>query len=498
MPTDQESDISDRLARHIELHHSRLRQAPVSTAVTSSEIRAHLQTHYDFRRPQPMDDLFDDVTDMLWRWAEHARNPMHFGLTRPTVDLPSIVADALVALYDPNLATWDFAPAANEIELFVLEVLAHHFGYEPEETCAHFTSGGQEANHTAVIVALAHSFPDIAEGGARCLDGQPVFYLSQEGHHSFEKVAHSAGLGRQALRLVPVAEDLKMKADHLIAMIEDDRCAGHLPFLVVGTAGTTGAGVIDPLADLADVAEQYGLWFHADAAWGGAAALSKRLRPLLHGIERTDSVTFDAHKWLSVPVGAGAFFCRHPAPVRASFGIETPYVPKQSDDRRVNPLTASMQWSRRCMGLKVFMMLAARGLPEIARRIEHQAELGHALADLLEERGWRVVNQPDLAVVCFTHPAIEQGRIAAPEIVRQLKEKQIAWISYVVLRSEIGALRASVTNYETRRGDIEHLVDALERTVHVKDEVEDSNQKRNRLREPARGGPTRSSRGPLG
>ena len=170
MPTTLDSlTLTDRLARHIELHQSRLREAPVATAVGPLEIRAHLETCYSFHEPMPMTEVFDDVTRMLWKWAEHARNPMHFGLTRPNVDLASIVADALVSLYDPNLATWNFSPAANEIERYVLRVLAHGLAFGPGEGIAHFTSGGQEANHTAVAVALTRQFPDVTRRGLRAL-----------------------------------------------------------------------------------------------------------------------------------------------------------------------------------------------------------------------------------------------------------------------------------------------------------------------------------------
>ncbi len=460
-----ELDLVSRLAQHISLHGSRLRESPLSSPVTPGEIRAHLEARYSFGHAQPMGELFHDVVDMLWKWAEHARNPMHFGLTRPTVDVSSIVADALVALYDPNLATWNFAPAAIEIERYVLDHLGTALGFPMGETSSHFTSGGQEANHSAVVVAVTHRYSAISSEGLRSLPGQPLFYMSEEGHHSLEKVAHSTGLGRRALRIVPADDHLRMDVRALVEMIRSDRAAGHLPFLVVGTAGTTSAGAIDPLDDLADVAARHELWFHVDAAWGGAAALSAHLRPLLKGIERSDSVTFDAHKWLSVPAGAGALFCRHRGAVEAAFRVDTPYVPQRAQDSGPDPYATTMQWSRRFIGLKVFMMLAARGLPEIVRRIEHQAALGHTLANLLEARGWQVVNEPNLTVVCFTHPRIEEGAVAAPEIARRLKESQTAWISDTLLRGNTRVLRASVTHHETQQKDIEALVDALDKAL---------------------------------
>lgn len=454
------AEVLQRLVEHIEEHGSRLRRAPLHTTVTHLQIQARLQQRYGFQQPMPIESVFEDMAEMLWEWSEHARNPMHFGLTRPNVDVASIVADALAALYDPNLATWNFSPAACEIERYTLNFLAQAFGFGPGEGACHFTSGGQEANHTAVAVALTDSFPEFESDGLCGLKGRPVFYLSQEGHHSFDKVAHSTGLGRAALRRIPVDDELRMDAAALSQAVEQDRKTGRLPFLIAATAGTTNAGAIDPLDELADIARSSGLWLHVDAAWGGAAALSECLRHLLKGIERADSITFDAHKWLSVPVGAGAFFCRRRAAVEATFAVQADYVPPQASGR-IPPYMTSMQWSRRFIGLKVFMMLAVRGMPEIARRIERQAELARYLADLLAASGWRILNRPDLAVVCFSHPRIQQGTVSAQDVVRRVKEGGIAWISRTVLGGRTEALRASVTNFQTRSGDIERLVQAL-------------------------------------
>jgi glutamate/tyrosine decarboxylase-like PLP-dependent enzyme len=450
------------LAAAIERRFGGEQDLPVAVSVTPETVQHHLRAHFDFRAPRALEEVLDDADRMLRQWTEHASHPMHFGLFRPNVDEASVLAEALVALYDPNLATWDFSPAANEIERHTLAAIAERFGTDPETSVAHFTSGGQEANHTAVIVALTHRFPELGKRGLRALHAQPVLYLSEEAHHSFEKVAHSTGLGRAALRTVPAGPDLRMDVLALREQIRADRRGGLAPFLVIGTAGTTNAGVVDPLDDIADVARDEGLWFHADGAWGGAAALSDRLRPALAGIERADSITCDAHKWISVPVGAGMVFCRHPGAVRASFEVDTPYVPEQSS-ARVDPYVASMQWSRRFIGLKVFLMFAARGLPEIARRIEHQADMGEYLREELRRRGWRILNPTPLPVVCFWHDDFDGHSERASKIETRLKRTREAWISKTALRGETPALRACMTNFDTRREHVDQLVALLER-----------------------------------
>lgn len=193
----------------------------------------------------------------------------------------------------------------------------------------------------------------------------------------------------------------------------------------------------------------HGLWFHVDGAWGGAAALSSRLRPILAGIERADSITCDAHKWLSVPVGAGMFFCRHREAVEATFGTETAYVPDRVDDGRIYHFVTSMQWSRRFMGLKLFMMLAEHGIDGIAARIDRQTETGEYLRDQLARAGFRILNATPLPVVCFTHPSIEAGEISTEGVVTELRRKQQAWISKTLLRGKTPPLRACIANFAT-------------------------------------------------
>lgn len=145
----------------------------------------------------------------------------------------------------------------------------------------------------------------------------------------------------------------------------------------MGTAGTTGAGVIDPLPELAQTAREEGLWFHVDAAWGGAAVLSARLARATNGIHLADSITFDAHKWLSVSMGAGMFIIRHRDALNGTFATQTAYMPREGERLpTTDPFTHSIQWSRRFIGLKIFLSLAAAGWDGYARVLEHQGSDG--------------------------------------------------------------------------------------------------------------------------
>jgi aromatic-L-amino-acid decarboxylase len=432
----------------------------LGVAVAPDQIRAHLRARYDFARPIAIEPLLADVDDLLTRWTEHATNPRHLGLFRPAPDPLCVVADAMAAAHDPNLAMWEFAPAANEIERHVLDAIAGRFGLPPGGL-HHFTSGGQEANHTAVIAALTRAFPGYTAGGLRELPGQPVLYASTESHASLDKIAHATGLGRGALRKVAVDASLRLSLPDLARQIAADRRAGHLPFLVVGTAGTTTAGAIDPLSELAELAAAERLWFHVDAAWGGAAALSDRLRPVLRGIERADSITCDAHKWLSVTAGAGMIFVRHRDTVEQAFGVTGGYLPPQASDGRIYPLRTSLQWSRRFIGLKLFLVLAARGWRGLAERIDHQTAVADHLRARLAERGFAILNTTPLPVVCFIHPGLPDAA-AHERLAEQLRLSQTAWLSRALVGGQTPALRVCITSYETTRDDIDALIRAIE------------------------------------
>ena len=309
---------------------SRIANGPIVPSVTPEEIRDYLHSRYDFTKALELDQVISDVEEMLSKWQVHVTHPRYFGLFNPSVTSASVVADFLVAMYNPQLATWRTSPAANEIERHTLTWLASKFGL-PACTISNFTSGGEESNLSAVVVALAHAFPGLSEEGLRKLPASPIIYLAGSAHHGFLKIASMTGLGRTSLRTVAVDADLRMDVADLADKVAADRKSGFAPFMVIGTAGSTAAGVIDPLSELARFCRAEQLWFHVDAAWGGAAVISPRLRNHLAGIGDADSVTCDAHKWLSVPMGAGMFFCRHADAVLKAFEAQVAFMPGKTE-----------------------------------------------------------------------------------------------------------------------------------------------------------------------
>ncbi len=435
---------------------------PIVGEGSAEEIRAHLRSRYGFTGSMALDEVTADVEAMLKKWQVQVTHPRYFGLFNPSVRLASVVADALVALYNPQLANWRTSPAANEIERHTLSWLAGKFGL-PADSIASFASGGMEANLSAVIVALTRAFPAYGEFGLRALAGEPAIYLTEEAHHGFLKIAHMTGLGRRNLRFVATDERLQMNVEQLREHVDEDRKQGLLPFMVVGNAGTTGAGTVDPLARIGSFCKQEGLWFHVDAAWGGAAILAPSLRRVLDGIETADSITCDAHKWFSVAMGCGMFFCRHRESVAEAFRAEVTYMPSRPAEpgeeasQTFNPLTTSAQWSRRFIGLKLFMTLAELGEAGYADMIEHQTRMGQLLRRALRATGWRILNSTPLPLVCFTRDDLDPGKLLA-----ELREGQVVWMSEVQIGG-VAAVRACITSFRTTQTDVEWVVSEMNR-----------------------------------
>ncbi len=444
-----------RLVDVIEAHTAGIRELPVSPTEEPSTLRAAIES-YDFQLPREPAATLEEVAGWLRRGIVHTSHPRYFGLFNPRPAFMGILGDALAAAFNPQLAAATHAPAAVEVERHLVRYMAERLGFHADSIVGSFTTGGAEANLSAVLVALTRTFPDVVEQGLRAVEGQPVFYASTESHLAWLKIAQATGLGRDAVRLVAVEPDLKLSMTALRAQVAEDRGRGLLPFMVVATAGTTSSGTIDPLGPIADVCQDEQLHFHVDAAWAGAVALSEQLKGAIAGIERADSVTVDAHKWLSAPMGAGMFLCGDEQALRRTFDVSTAYMPAPSADAP-DPYVNSIQWSRRFIGLKVFLALAVAGQSGYAAQIEGDCQRAKLLRGLLETSGWHIVNETPLPVVCFVDALQPVDAELHQRLCSSLVASGRAWLSVTRVRGET-VLRTCITSFLTDDADVRGLV----------------------------------------
>jgi glutamate/tyrosine decarboxylase-like PLP-dependent enzyme len=462
LPKAQRLALWQQLIEKVEEYFDTIDERHVALPSDPAEIRALLEP-LDFRRAVAPNDAIAFVVDGLWRHQVHTSHARYFGLFNPNPTTMSVAADLLVAAFNPQLAAWSHTPFPCEIEQHVVRHMAARFGYDPDSTGGSFTSGGAEANHTGLLTALTHAFPSFTRDGARGLPGQPVLYVSQESHHSFAKAARLCGIGADSITHVPLDDTYVMDTDVLTERVRRDRAEGKAPFLVVATMGTTTAGLLDPIDRIADVAASESLWVHADAAWGGAAALVPELRSCLGAIERADSITFDAHKWLSVPMGAGMFFTRHSDILERTFGVDTQYMPLTGEHVIVEPHRTTMQWSRRFIGLKVFLSLLVAGWQGYEQALRHQTEMGHLLREKLVANEWRIANDTPLPTICFNdaRPGADNTLERLQALARPIVDGGKAWISTTRVGGVVPVLRATVTNYRTQPSDLDALINEL-------------------------------------
>jgi aromatic-L-amino-acid/L-tryptophan decarboxylase len=289
----------------------------------------------------------------------------------------------------------------------------------------------------------------------RTFSGPVAMYTSRECQPAWFKIAHQAGIGRSALKLIATNSRGEMDGDALAQAVERDLRTGVVPVLISATAGTTSGGMIDPLTRCAEVARAHGLWYHVDAAWGGAALCSPRLRGALSGIELADSLTIDAHKWFATTMGCGMFITRYPAVLSETFRVATDFMP--STVSALDPYLNSAQWSRRFMGLKLFLSLAAAGWDGYAAHVERAVDVIAVVRARLLAAGWSVRNDSPLAVLCVVPPP---GFPASREIVRRVLASGRAWVGATTFAGQ-EVVRICATHGEIAAADIEELVASL-------------------------------------
>jgi aromatic-L-amino-acid decarboxylase len=365
-----------------------------------------------------------------------------------------VIGDALASCFDPNLAV--YAGAASEIEEQAVRWVGELIGY-PVGAGA-FTSGGTISNLTGLAAARERALPGARQDG---LGGrQAVVYCSAEAHYSIERAVELLGMGTRSVRVVPIDDRRRMRSDLLAAAIDSDIAAGITPVAVVATAGTTLTGAIDPLDDIADVCAARGVWLHVDGAYGVAAAAVPFMRDRFVGLERADSASLDAHKWLYLPKACGVVMVRDASVLEATFGHDEDYLPHQ--EQRRHAVDATLEYSRPFRALKLWLAFRAHGADAfraaIARNL-HQAELlvetvaAHADLELL-------TSAPELSIVPFRH--VPDGVVDLDahnlRLSSALQRDGRIYVAPALVDGRV-YLRPCFVNYRTSDEDVRALVD---------------------------------------
>lgn len=374
-----------------------------------------------------------------------------------------VLGDLLASCFDVNLAVW--AGAASEVEEQAVRWVSEFIGY-PAAAGA-FTSGGTISNVTALAAARERALPGSRHAGMRA---PAALYCSREAHYSVVRAAELLGIGADHVRSLPQDGARRLRPDAVAEAIDDDRARGTTPVAVVATAGTTLTGAVDPTGALADVCEAKGVWLHVDGAYGLAAASTASAGHLFAGLERADSVTLDAHKWLYLPKACGVVLVRRREDLHGALAHEEDYIPHERPEHHMVDIT--LEYSRPFRALKLWLAFRAHGAEAIRGAVERnlaQARLLHAEVARHPELE-NLCGEPPLSIVPFRHvpPGVADLDGHNARLVAALQETGDVWVAPARVDGKV-CLRPCVVNYRTTDDDVRALVDlALEAGASVR------------------------------
>src|SRR5579863_8454440 len=406
-----------------------------------------------------LDEVFREMVDKGF----HVPSANYFGLMNPTPTYIGVMAEALVAALNPQLATVKRSQLASRIEHETIRWIGERVGW-PGEFNGTFTTGGNEANFSGLALALAAKFPNAIEEGVASIGARPVLYASDESHHSIDKSAGLLGLGRKALRRIAVDKNVQLDPQILERTIEADLASGNKPFCVVATTGTTNSGAVDDIAAIAEICQRYDLGLHVDGAYGGSAIFSDQHRSLLRGIEQADSITIDPHKWMAMPLAAGVILTCHPEMLERAFAVAAPYMPKSAESKGLDNSRISTQWTRRMNSLKLWLTLRVHGRKAYEEHIDRQMSLAGGFVRWLETSPHFELATPQvLPIVAFRFKAnLSQQNLAEAHasIVEEVTRDGRRWISETSVNGH-SVLRMMVISYITEERHLRELGNAL-------------------------------------
>lgn len=445
--------------------------------VTPAATPADLEKLFDEPLPEqgiPIEDILRRFREDIEPNAMGVPSPKYFGQFNPTPLPIGVWADALSSLLNQNAGAWRNGPTSAMIEARVIRWLCDLLDYGPR-SFGTLASGGSEANLIALKCARDRVAATIKDDGVRSAASDLVVYASEQCHYSIDKSVDLLGMGRASLRKIPTDERFHIRTDVLREQIARDRAAGRLPCCIVGVAGTTSTGVIDPLEDLAVIAGESELWYHIDAAYGAPLAFSSKHKDKLRGIALADSITFDPHKWMFVPFACGATLVRDGGSVlRDSFDMSPEYL---SEDRggadvEFDFFRYGQMGTRRFNSLKLWMALKFMGREGYAGTVERQIDLTNYLASQLDQLpGFKRVGEVETAVCCFRYlpdsvsrlDGIEQDRVQQ-QLQQTIERSGEAWLTTTILHGR-RAMRVNINSFLTEQRHVDVLLTTLQRAA---------------------------------
>ncbi|HET7145593.1 MAG TPA: aminotransferase class I/II-fold pyridoxal phosphate-dependent enzyme [Gaiellaceae bacterium] len=402
--------------------------------------------------PAPFDDALKTLFDDVLPFTSRAAHPRFFAYVPFAGTWPAALGDFVASACNVYAGSWQEAAGPTQLELTLLDWFKDWVGY-PREAGGSLQTGGSGANLTALACAR--------EALVGAMRDDLVVYVSDQAHSSIARAARILGFRPDQVRVLPVADDLHLEPAALAAAIAADESAGRKPFLAVANAGATSAGTVDPIADLAALCRERGVWLHVDAAYGGFAVLTARGRAALGDLSLADSLTLDPHKWLYQPYECGCLLVRDGRALRRAFEIHSDYLrDSEVDAEEVNFADYGLQLTRSTRAFKLWLSLRTFGVDAFRHAIDRTLDLAELAARRIEESSvLELVVPPSLGIVCFRRRDEPDAHVDG--LVEALERSGVGLISSTRVHGR-PALRLCILNHTSGAGDVEAVLEFLE------------------------------------
>ena len=424
---------------------------------------------------ESMETILTDFERVVLPGITHWNSPgflAYFGITGSG---PGILGEMLSGALNVNAMLWRTSPAATELEQVTLDWLRQILGL-PHPLFGVINDTASSGTLYALAAAREALPLHIRQQGMAGRTEVPRlrYYASQEAHSSVEKAGIVLGVGQEGMRKISVDSEFRMDVRRLEQAIQEDIAAGWLPFAVVATVGTTSTTSIDPVPQIADICERYGLWLHVDGAYGGSAAADPAMRWVLEGCERADTLIVNPHKWLFTPIDCSVFYTRKPDLVKAAFSLVPEYLrnTESTGDEMPNLMDYGTSLGRRFRSLKLWMIMRYFGQEGLAARIREHIRLGQLFAQWVDESPVfeRMAPTP-FSTVCFrAHPQgmNDEAQLEAlnEPIMNDINALGHFFLSHTKLHGKF-TIRVAVGNLRTTEKDLRNLW--LELQTRLKD-----------------------------
>lgn len=448
--------VLELLARHLD--DARASSDPVMPRERAAELAARFPS--DFTREG--DGALVEHIARAVASSTRLHAPRFVGHQVATPLPPAALCDFVASFMNNGMAVYEMGPAATAMERSVLRFFTRTAGLPEATSSGVLTSGGSLGNLTALLAARQAQAKRIGfDAWRRGLKGGPqlVVFVAETAHYSVARAARILGLGDDGVVSIDVDDALRMKPDALERAIAEQRKKKREPICVVASAGSTAVGAVDPLPAIADICAREGLWFHVDGAHGASLLLSEQHRAKLQGIERADSIVWDAHKLMMMPALVTAVLFRDANAGAGAFAQEAGYLFDDDDENAADDVgRRTVECTKRMMSLKLYACLRAYGTRFFGAHVDHCCALASSLANKVRARGGEVLAAPSMNIVCFRPRTTDGGKVAA--LRKRILDDGRFYVVQLHWRGSLW-LRCTLSHPATTDADVDALLDEV-------------------------------------